>query len=226
MRRTTTTALSSLAASVAAVWRSVQPAGGGASPHASADDGDELARPRPQHLPEDAARFGAGRVIVTLPWRDHRLRPYGEAHRDLGEEDGRARITLATEAKRLLSDASGNVCGVKCATPEGEAVQEHGPVAIAIGGFGADFTADSLLSEHRPDLAHLPTTNGDHCTGDSLTMTMAVGGACVGLECVQMHPAGLTHTEEPDAKVKFLAAEALRGVGGGLLDIDGASFRP
>merc|ERR1712227_1178023 len=35
---------------------------------------------------------------------------------------------------------------------------------------------------------------------------------------------GLVHPEEPDAKVKFLAAEALRGVGGILLDMDGNRF--
>merc|ERR1712187_1069364 len=92
------------------------------------------------------------------------------------------------------------------------------------GGFGADFTADSLLIKHRPDLAHLPTTNGDHCTGDGLKMTMAVGGECCDLEWVQVHPTGLVHPEEPDAKVKFLAAEALRGVGGVLLDMNGQRF--
>ena len=39
-----------------------------------------------------------------------------------------------------------------------------------------------------------------------------------------MHPTGLVHPDEPDAKVKFLAAEALRGVGGLLLDADGRRF--
>merc|ERR1712176_13155 len=78
--------------------------------------------------------------------------------------------------------------------------------------------------KHRPDLAHLPTTNGEHCTGDGLKMTAAVGGECVDLEWVQVHPTGLINPGEPDAKVKFLAAEALRGVGGVLLDIDGNRF--
>merc|ERR1712061_393241 len=39
-----------------------------------------------------------------------------------------------------------------------------------------------------------------------------------------VHPTGLVHPGEPDAKVKFLAAEALRGVGGVLLDINGHRF--
>ena len=39
-------------------------------------------------------------------------------------------------------------------------MQEHGPVILASGGFGADFTASGLLAKYRPDLLHLPTTNG------------------------------------------------------------------
>merc|ERR1712217_12451 len=120
--------------------------------------------------------------------------------------------------------SEGNVCGCECTSSDGKTFEEHGPVIIATGGFGADFTSDSLLNKHRPDLAHLPTTNGDHCTGDGLKMTMAVGGECVDLEWVQVHPTGLVHPDEPDAKVKFLAAEALRGVGGGLLDMNGQRF--
>merc|ERR1712203_231502 len=112
----------------------------------------------------------------------------------------------------------------ECTSADGKTFQEHGPVVIATGGFGADFADDSLLNKHRPDLAHLPTTNGDHCTGDGLKMSAAVGGECVDLEWVQVHPTGLVHPDEPDAKVKFLAAEALRGVGGVLLDMNGQRF--
>lgn len=138
--------------------------------------------------------------------------------------DGRAKIHMKTKVERLLTDQKGNVCGVECTNVKGQTFQEHGPVIIATGGFGADFTSDSLLNKHRPDLAHLPTTNGDHCTGDGLKMSMAVGAECVDLEWIQVHPTGLIHPEEPDAKVKFLAAEALRGVGGILLDIHGKRF--
>jgi len=144
---------------------------------------------------------------------------------DIAEQkDSPARILLKTKVTKLITDRDGNVCGCDCETRDGKQFQEYGPVIVATGGFGADFTADSLLSKHRPDLAHLPTTNGDHCTGDGLKMHMAVGGECVDLEWVQVHPTGLVHPEEPDAKVKFLAAEALRGVGGVLLDINGKRF--
>ena len=46
----------------------------------------------------------------------------------------------------------------------------------------------------------------------------------IDLEKVQVHPTGLVDPNEPDAKVKFLAAEALRGVGGLLLDNEGQRF--
>merc|ERR1712151_1211085 len=143
---------------------------------------------------------------------------------DIAENSDRARIRLKTKVTRLLTDHDGNVRGVECVDKKGERIVEKGPVIITTGGFGADFTEDSLLVKHRPDLAELPTTNGEHCTGDGLKMSMAVGANCVDLEWVQVHPTGLVHPEEPDAKVKFLAAEALRGVGGILLDMDGNRF--
>jgi aspartate oxidase len=55
-------------------------------------------------------------------------------------------------------------------------------------------------------------------------MTQAIGGSTVDLPAVQVHPTGLVHPNEPNAKLKFLAAEALRGVGGLLLDKNGKRF--
>jgi len=138
--------------------------------------------------------------------------------------DGRVRILLKTKVEKFITDAAGNVCGVEATNNKGERILEKGPVIITTGGFGADFTENSLLNQYRPDLAHLPTSNGEHCTGDGLKMAMAIGAECVDLEWVQVHPTGLVHPDEPDAKVKFLAAEALRGVGGLLLDITGNRF--
>ena len=57
---------------------------------------------------------------------------------------------------------------------------------VCTGGFGADFTADSLLAKHRPDLMHLPTTNGEHCTGDDIKMGMQIGAQTIDLEWVQV----------------------------------------
>jgi succinate dehydrogenase/fumarate reductase flavoprotein subunit len=70
----------------------------------------------------------------------------------------------------------------------------------------------------------LPTTNGEHCTGDGIKLGEAIGAKTIDLEWVQVHPTGLVKPDDPDAKVKFLAAEALRGVGGLVLDSLGKRF--
>merc|ERR1719281_2024255 len=114
-------------------------------------------------------------------------------------------------------------CGVEYELG-GKAMQEHGPVILASGGFGADFSQDGYLAKYRPDLLHLPTTNGEHCTGDGIKMGEAIGASTIDLEWVQVHPTGLVKPDDADAKVKFLAAEALRGVGGILIDAKGERF--
>merc|ERR1712070_1284755 len=52
----------------------------------------------------------------------------------------------------------------------------------------------------------------------------AIGAKSVDLEWVQVHPTGLVKPDDADAKIKFLAAEALRGVGGLVLNKDGYRF--
>merc|ERR1719387_1636597 len=131
-----------------------------------------------------------------------------------------ARIITKARVYKLLTNSANAVVGCVY-VKDGIDVQEHGPVILASGGFGADFTKDSLLAKYRPDLMHLPTTNGEHCTGDGIKMGEAVGAQSVDLEWVQIHPTGLVKPDDPDAKIKFLAAEALRGVGGLVLDANG-----
>lgn len=84
---------------------------------------------------------------------------------------------------------------------------------------------------------------GDHTTGDGIKMAMAIGADIKDITAVQVilspplsspfplpssplqvHPTGLVHPDEPEAKLKFLAAEALRGVGGILIDANGKRF--
>lgn len=136
----------------------------------------------------------------------------------------RARIVTKAKVNTLMTDNAGNVTGVEYTNRKGEVFKESGLVILATGGYAADFAPDSLLGVHRPDLLHLPTTNGEHCTGDGVKMARAIGGGSVDMESVQVHPTGLVDLKEPDAKVKFLAAEALRGVGGMLLNNEGDRF--
>jgi len=134
----------------------------------------------------------------------------------------KARIVTKARATQLIMNSG--VCVGLVYEKGSQEFQEHGPVIFASGGFGADFTRDSLLAQYRPDLLHLPTTNGEHCTGDAIKMGEFVGAKTIDLEWVQVHPTGLVKPDDPDAKIKFLAAEALRGVGGIVLDAFGKRF--
>jgi len=138
----------------------------------------------------------------------------------------RVKIIKKAEVIKLIQDSNKEVVGVEwIVTGKPDKVfKESGPVVLATGGYAADFTEQSLLKKYRPELWNLSTTNGDHCTGDGIKMSAAIGGKTIDLEKVQVHPTGLVDPKEPNAKVKFLAAEALRGVGGLLLQADGDRF--
>lgn len=124
---------------------------------------------------------------------------------------------------KLIQNSKGEVTGVEYET-KGKKFTEDGVVVLATGGYGADFSEGSILAKYRPDLLKFSTTNGDHCTGDGHKMSMAIGADCVHMEFVQVHPTGLVHPDDPNSKVKFLAAEALRGVGGIVVNGDGKRF--
>jgi len=141
----------------------------------------------------------------------------------VAEKSDKARIITKARAHKLLTNSAGACVGL-IYEKGGLDFQEHGPVILATGGFGADFTQNSLLAQYRPDLMHLPTTNGEHCTGDGIKMGEDIGGKSIDLEWVQVHPTGLVKPDDPDAKIKFLAAEALRGVGGLIFDANGRRF--
>lgn len=141
----------------------------------------------------------------------------------IAEKGNLAKVVTKAKATSLLRDGKGAVVGVEY-EKGGQKLKEMGPVIIATGGFGADFSQTSLLAKYRPDLMHLPTSNGEHCTGDGIKMGEAIGARTIDLEWVQVHPTGLVNPKDPDAKVKFLAAEALRGVGGLIFDADGNRF--
>eukprot|EP00286_Rhodomonas_abbreviata_P011851 CAMPEP_0181322778 /NCGR_PEP_ID=MMETSP1101-20121128/19412_1 /TAXON_ID=46948 /ORGANISM="Rhodomonas abbreviata, Strain Caron Lab Isolate" /LENGTH=657 /DNA_ID=CAMNT_0023430719 /DNA_START=26 /DNA_END=1999 /DNA_ORIENTATION=- len=160
----------------------------------------------------------------------------------------KAQVVNKATVTELIREGN-KVVGVKY-EKKGQIYEEYGPVVICTGGFGADFSDSSYLAKvqpewrklpawqpdsragkqnggvniNTPDLLSLPTTNGPHCTGDGLKMSVAAGAGTFDLHCVQVHPTGLVDPSEPEAKVKFLAAEALRGSGGILLDRDGNLF--
>ena len=95
----------------------------------------------------------------------------------------------------------------------GASFKEFGPFFFVSGGFGSDFTQNSLMATYHHGQLHFPTTNGEHCTGDVIKMSEAIGAFTIDLDRVQVHPTGLVKPYDPVAKIKFLSAEALRGVG-------------
>jgi len=97
-------------------------------------------------------------------------------------DDGRIRVVNNARVVRIIKNECGCVVGCewvdsKTGTPS---IEEHGPVIIASGGFGASAKdPESLLAKYRPDLLDLPTTNGPHCTGDGMVMAEQVGASLI-----------------------------------------------
>lgn len=140
----------------------------------------------------------------------------------ISEISNRAQIITKASVSKLIA-RDGAVLGCQY-SKGGRSNKEYGPVVLATGGYGADSREGSLLAQVRPDLLKFPTTCGEHSTGDGIRMGQAVGARVLGLEWVQLHPTGLVKPEEPEAKVKLLASEALRAAGGLLLDAGGRRF--
>jgi len=138
----------------------------------------------------------------------------------------KAKVLNKCRATKLLTNAQGDVIGVEYTDKQGNAHQSMGPCVIASGGYGADFSSDGLLAQHRPDIASadIATTNGEHCTGDGVKLGTAIGADTVDMKMVQVHPTGIVDPRDPNCKVKWLAAEALRGTGAVLLDGNGKRF--
>jgi flavocytochrome c len=134
------------------------------------------------------------------------------------------RVQVIKKARVTSVNKDGNhVTGVTYEY-NGETHTAEGVVVLATGGYAADFTNDSLLKQHRPDTFGLSSTNGTHATGDGQKMLMAIGANGIDMDKVQVHPTGLIDPKDPTSKWKFLAAEALRGEGGLLLNADGERF--
>lgn len=137
----------------------------------------------------------------------------------------RAKFINRARANKLLTDANGKITGVQYEVKGQNHTQDASAVIITTGGYAAGCLYDtSLLHKVRPELTHLPTTNGDHCTGDGIMMAQEIGGADVDLTHVQVHPTGLVNPSRPDDRTKFLAAGALRGQGGIMINKEGHRF--
>ncbi|KAF3018934.1 hypothetical protein E8E14_011227 [Neopestalotiopsis sp. 37M] len=139
----------------------------------------------------------------------------------LGESE---RFQLINSAEVLSLNVGGEtgqavVSGLRY-THDGQTQDLEGSVVFAAGGFAGD--ADGLMAKHRPDLAGFPSTNDERPASHHILES--AGAAFVDMDSVQIHPTGFVDPKDPEARYKFLAAEALRGEGGVLLDSRGRRF--
>lgn len=149
-------------------------------------------------------------------------------------EPSRVKILKNTQVIDLIvDDADGSdVKGVKFKDLKTKTKDTlHGPVIMATGGYAADFTKNSLLRKFRPDIIDLPSTNGNHATGDGQKIIMKNSGIGIDMDKVQVHPTGLIEYDDLDViegkkqpRFLFLGAEALRGEGGIILNNKGERF--
>ncbi|TKX23335.1 fumarate reductase [Elsinoe australis] len=139
-------------------------------------------------------------------------------------EDEPERMQLIKKAEVVRVNKDGNAIKGVTYLFNGEENTVEGPVVLATGGYAADFGETSLLKKWRPDTFDLASTNGQHATGDGHKMLMNIGANGIDMDKVQVHPTGLIDPKDPGSKWKFLAAEALRGEGGLLLNGKGERF--
>ena len=133
-------------------------------------------------------------------------------------------ITKCTFMDLMLEN--GKVIGVHYADPFNKIISVPGTVVLTSGGYANDHTDTSLLVKYTPELAKLPTTNGPWATGDIIKAVLAqnIGIKTTLMDKVQVHPTGFIEPSNPNHHTKFLAPEALRGVGAILLNHEGKRF--
>lgn len=147
-------------------------------------------------------------------------------------EPHRIKILKNCQVIDLIKEGDFTILGVKYKSLKTKEKQDIlGPVIMATGGYAADFTKNSLLRKYRPDIIDLPSTNGNHATGDGQKIIMKNKGIGIDMDKVQVHPTGLIDLKDTDVingktspRFLFLGAEALRGEGGIILNKNGDRF--
>jgi FAD-dependent fumarate reductase len=120
----------------------------------------------------------------------------------------------------LIRGNNNQVTGVRY-TQDSTQHELKGQVVLASGGFSG---SKEMLQRYRPDIAHLPTTNGPQTQGEGQQMCGSIDAQLREMDQVQIHPTGFVDPADPSNSTKFLAGEALRGEGGVLLDAQGKRF--
>lgn len=125
-------------------------------------------------------------------------------------------IKLNSKVVDVALNDKGAVSSVKYVDEQGsEHDLETSNVVFASGGFGF---SKEMLNKYAPHLINLPTTNGQQTTGDGQILLENLGAKMIDMSQIQVHPTGFIDPKNRDNNWKFLAAEALRGLGGILLN--------
>ena len=130
------------------------------------------------------------------------------------ERDNLALLTDITVTK-ILTDASGAVCGVEAVGKAGNPVTVNAKaVILATGGFGANL---DMVTQYAPQLAGFMTTNAAGIQGQGILMAVELGAATVDMDQIQIHPT-------VQADTASLITEGLRGDGAILVNANGERF--
>lgn len=150
------------------------------------------------HRPEDGSAVGQYLVNGLV--------------RNVQEQD----IPLFVNADvKEITEKDGKINGVKVLfNGQEEKTIEAKAVIVASGGYGANM---DMITEVRPDLEGLVTTNQEGSTGDGIKMIEALGGTTVDMDKIQVHP-----TVQQDES--YLIGEAVRGEGAILVSSEGVRF--
>ena len=132
------------------------------------------------------------------------------------EDADRLKIIMKAKVHNIGIKKEGGVESVQYIDENGdEQVINTDSVIFASGGFGY---SKLMLERYAPHLIDLPTTNGEQTTGDGQNILEHLGAKMLDMNQIQVHPTGFIDPKDRSSNWKFLAAEALRGLGGILLN--------
>lgn len=132
------------------------------------------------------------------------------------EEPELVKILLNSKVVDLELDNSGRVKSIDYVDENNERhTISTQNVVFCSGGFGF---SKEMLVKYAPHLVDLPTTNAQTTTGDGQRILEKLGANMIDMDQIQVHPTGFVDPQDPSSPWKFLAAEALRGLGGILVN--------
>jgi len=136
----------------------------------------------------------------------------------LYEEVKKSDIKVITECKLLdINIQCNKVHEILCLINNNTTVISCDVVILASGGYSCN---PQLLGKY----SELPTTNNQTTTGDSIIICKKRDVSISNIEDIQIHPTSFIDPHNPTNKFKFLAPEALRGLGSVLVNSTGSRF--